>query len=276
MADAVSWASLAVFFLGMLLLGIGRGATTCALICAPGMLPYIIARKLSVWQSVRLGIIFNAPRILILTVLGALVGHVIAAVDKNIDLMHFARPLGMIGYALIGILLLAGGIWILKKGGAFKMNSSGTQTTTEGKESSGTACVVAEKSIFHRLLARLENRLSQTMKNSSALFILLGGLMSIACLGELALVEMTLLTGIAVGTLGGFAPALLGALTMLFFAIGASLPVILVGAIGGGIAPRIKKQKTIQSLMDITGILLVIVGIVFIAVELNAIWNMLS
>jgi hypothetical protein len=270
-----------VFLAGAFLLGIARSASTCAIICAPGLMPYIIVKKLSLRESVKLGIIFNVPRIILLTALGAAVGALMATAGSGLDLRGFARPLGITGYLLMGAILIAGGGYVLWKGtqkGAQKNRGSDigdikdrTDTPCENRGKDGGK---EEKSgtFFTR---RIQKAMSETVENGSLLFFALGGLLSIACLGELAIIEGAVITGLAVGSSGAAIPALVGATTMFVFALGATLPVVIAAAVGGGVARRVRATKAVEKIRDFAAVLLILIGLVLVIAEVLAILKLL-
>jgi len=267
-----------VFLAGAFLLGIARSASTCAIICAPGLMPYIIVKKLSLRESVKLGIIFNVPRIILLTVLGAIVGALMASAGNGLDLKGFARPLGITGYLLMGAILIAGGGYVLWKGtkkgiqknhGSDKKDEMNSRCENRGKE-------VGKKEKSGTFFARrIQKAMSETVENGSLLFFALGGLLSIACLGELAIIEGAVITGLAVGSGGAAIPALVGAATMFVFALGATLPVVIAAAVGGGVAMRVRAMKVVEKIRDFAAVLLIIVGLILVIAEVLAIQKLL-
>jgi hypothetical protein len=265
-----------VIIAGVFLLGIARGASTCALICAPGMMPYIIVRKLSYLESLKLGILFNIPRILMLTALGAVVGYLISVAGHGLDLKGFSTPFGIAGYVLMGAILIAGGAYLLSRIQA--QDACGRDPKRDTADENGNEGSNRRKkknparAWGNPVSAAIRKKMADTVENGPALFFILGGMLSIACLGELALIEGTVVTGVAAGTLGGAAPVVIGALVMFMFALGASVPVILVAVIGSGISGMTRVRKVIGKIRDIAAILLILVGLVLVFAELRAIY----
>ncbi len=85
--------------------GLTRGTSVCATICAPRMVSYIAINKYSWKESAKLGLTFDLPQILILTLLGVIVGYLIYAFSMEIDLAFFAST-SQICYLLLEIFLL--------------------------------------------------------------------------------------------------------------------------------------------------------------------------
>ncbi len=97
------------------LLGLLRGSAVCATVCAPGLIPITISEKLTRKEALTLGIIFNLPRITILTILGAVVGFISFNLVEESSFKTGFSVVGISGYFLVGIfLLIFGGVTFAK------------------------------------------------------------------------------------------------------------------------------------------------------------------
>ena len=192
---------LALVMAALFAYGVFRGASTCATICTPALLPYVASSGMKPAKALRIGILFNLPRLLMLVIFGAIVGALSSAVFSDSGLLGFLTVSHDIAYMAIGVLLIILGAHIFR--------ADRKITTVRRKKARGPE-------LFPRWI-RGERR-----------FVMFwGSLLSVACLMEVGLIE-----GLAMSTLVGASEtnvalaAALGAGAMAAFAIGAAIPVI--------------------------------------------------
>ena len=210
-------------------MGLIRGTSVCATVCAPGMVSYIVVNKFSWRESAMLGLIFNLPRILVLTAVGAIVGYIAFGFSVGSeDILGPAVNVMAIGYLILGLFLLAfGGYWLA-------ITIEARENRKECKSTPPDLCKVDETEKKHGwLYSKLSNKFSNPQSGSKMLFLIWGGILSIACLGEIALIEGAVIGGgAALFANEHLGAAILGATAMFLFAIGATIPVLYVTIIG--------------------------------------------
>lgn len=227
-------------------LGLARGSSTCVLVCAPGMIPYIVEKKSSITTGLKYGLIFNIPRILLLTALGAFVGYLGFEIGRFRGLIS---GLGFLGYILIGLLLLFLGIYSLRE--------------SLYPEKKGGLKLKKHFLWRWRLKISRKTRLSE----GNLLFLVWGSLLSIACLGEIAIIEAAFLGGAAGGLENSpLAASGFGALAMFIFAWGAAIPVIAVTTLSSYASKKITKDVA-QSVKTIGAMLMILVALFIIGSE---------
>jgi len=118
------------------------------------------------------------------------------------------------------------------------------------------------------LWARMTMRFYPQKGKGEALFLLWGGVLSLACLLELGLLEGAAASALA----GAGAPAAVasaggGAALMLVFSAGATVPIIVAAATGGGLVSTVKSRATLEKIRGVGGMLMVLLGLYFILAE---------
>jgi ABC-type nickel/cobalt efflux system permease component RcnA len=223
------------------------------------MVSYIAVNRYDWRQSAKLGLLFNIPRIIILTVLGGVVGYIVHAFSTSVDLDSYFSTTGQFGYVLLGIfLLIFGGYWLTK-------SIEARENLKEGKKTPPDLCKDEDKGKKHGwLYSKINAKFSDPKTQPKYLFLLWGGILSIACLGEIILVEMPVISGTA-ALLGNEAlgATLLGATSMLIFATGAAIPIMYVVIIGSTISMYVKSQETLESIKTIGAIMMIFIGLAY-------------
>jgi sulfite exporter TauE/SafE len=207
------------------------------------MVPYIIDRRYKWLYSLKLGLIFNIPRIIILTALGAIAGYLTFQYGK-MGVAWLNIPT-VIGYSALGLVLVAFGILMFTK---------------------NNSCVKKRmpKKCRQDVLQKMLTKLLQKKPDCRILFFLWGSILSIACIGEITIIE-----GFMVGGAAGFistdiwSAIFFGSCTMFVFAIGATMPVIVVTTFSGKISERLK-DATIKSIRLVGAMLMIMIGFLII------------
>jgi len=235
-----------LFLVAAFLFGLFRGGTFCSICCGPGMMTYIISKNLSFRRSILLGVIFNIPRIVILTLVGGIIGYMgffITQVPWYVDL---TLNMGIFGYLLIGIFLIGLGIFM-------RFNSIQI-LRCETKDP-------PRFSIRNKLLSKITSKLGQ----GTNLFVLWGIVMTIACITETAVLEGVIIAGIA-GTLAltPLSGAALGAASLLLLSIGTMIPILVITGFSGKMSQEIKDIKTLKTIKNIGSYATIAIGIIFL------------
>lgn len=243
--------------------GLTRGTSICATVCAPGMVSYIAVNKYSWKQAAKLGLIFNLPRIIILTVLGGIVGYIVHAFSTEIDIEAFAGT-SQLGYFLLGIFLLIFGAYWLAKG------IDTREDRKEGKSPPDLCKVKEPKSKSGWFYNKIHTKLINPIRQPKMLFLIWGGIISIACLGEIIILEMPVISG-AAALLGSeyLGAILLGATAMLIFATGAAIPIMYVTIIGSTISMYVKSQEKLEAIKTVGAIMMIMIGLVFMLTSIS-------
>ncbi|PKK86387.1 MAG: hypothetical protein CVT48_01200 [Thermoplasmata archaeon HGW-Thermoplasmata-1] len=247
-----------------LLLGLTRGFGMCAIICTPGLLPYVVTKKNTWREGLAAGLLFNLPRIVFFAGLGALIGLIGFHVSDKLSVR-----LSVIGYILIGAIIMAAGASMFRRaqlerlgadasGGSDVWDKSNMLAikTDDAPENDdvcrGGGCGGdCERSGggWRRIASRIVSRLSGKGKSDLLLMLVWGSLMGIACISEVSLIEGIIISGAVGGAAGSRGVAVIyGMLAMTAFGIGAAIPVIATTTAAGGISQRVKnadsKEKT--------------------------------
>ena len=252
-----------IFLLGYALFwGMRKGASVCVTICTPSLIPHIIEKKMSWRQGLKAGILFNLPRIIFLTAIGALIGYVSFELIHAIEFQNIIRDIGSIGYLLVGIFLFIYG------GYTFAHGIEEAENIKEGK-----LCEKTHQENIHlhaKFITKIAKKIS---KNENSFLLTWGAILGLVCISEVIFtLETALLSGV-VASLGGnyLSAMLLGASTMFMFALGTSLPILLVTTISAGLSARTKKEKALNLIKIISSIMMIALGLILILNSLTSI-----
>jgi len=280
----------AAFFLWGLL----RGLTTCLFLCAPGMIPIIVNEKAGIARSLWLGFLLSLPRLLFLTALGALLGFVGFEVLNSAPVRGALWAVSVGAYMFLGIMLVFIGAKILDSYGLGQEEDEsdheregGRAGTVKGKngregpravlrgekkrggeKAGGKECKAPASSRLGRLWMGIAMRLYPGKGKSEALFLLWGGVLSLACLLDLGLLEGTAASALAgAGTSAAAASAGGGAVLMFLFSVGATVPILIAAATGGGLVATVKSRKRLETIRGVGAMLMVLLGLYFLLAE---------
>jgi cytochrome c biogenesis protein CcdA len=211
-------------------------------------LTYAIVTRVSLAESLKYGIIINIPRIMLFTAAGAIVGFLVAVAGRGLDLSGYSAPFGIAGYTLIGALFIATGTYVLLKKGP-------------------AGCPPEKENRSHPFVMFLEQKLSGAPKSGSGRFFLFGSLISIACMGEIAIFETSALAGLASDGANPATSAARGAFILFIFSIGASIPVIIAFVAGNRAIRMLSSEEAVAQVRMVLAMLVILLGILFIATE---------
>jgi cytochrome c biogenesis protein CcdA len=269
------------------ILGVVRGSTICMIACAPGIIPYLIMKKYDWRKCLRLAILFNLPRIFVLSILGILVGILGFYLKELITsyLTNFFIPAQSLGYGLLGFFIFFFGAYMfmtsidkkedMKDWEDSKIKCQNRKNVKKRKLKNKKLCAESDSCINNPIpeersgiLSFIRTKFRDIQNQPENLFLLWGGLLSLACLGEIILVELSIISG-SFGLMSNSVTdaAILGGTAMFLFSIGAALPIIIVATISNPIRVRfVDTIEKLESMRTIFGIVMIIVGLWFIIV----------
>lgn len=258
---------LAPALLAFFLWGLSRGLTTCLFVCAPGMIPVLVNERAGLGRSLWLGFLLSLPRILLLTALGAAIGFL------SFETLRMAQVKGaffwtsVAAYLAIGLLLIGVGARLLKGYG-----ESGDER--ENKAARGREAARRKRKRRHsreparsapgRFWTGLWARIYPASGKSDTLFLLWGGVLSLACLAEVGLLEGVAAGAVSGGEASAGYSAGLGAALMLALSLGATIPIMAAAAVGGSLVERVKDKKRIELIKGVMAMLMVMLGLYFV------------
>lgn len=239
------------------------------LACAPGIVPYLVSKRYDWRQCLQLSIIFNLPRIIILTIFGILIGMLGFLIAHEL-FKSIVQPMiynvQIIGYGLLGIFILIFGSHMLV---------TSVESRENLKEEKEKMNIKSDKNIckprHHRALVFIQNRFKNLQQKPKTLFFLWGGILSIACLGEIMLIESSFISGsLGISSNSLMSAAFLGGSGMFLFAIGASIPIIIVAVISSTISKYFQTVERLETIRTIGAMVMILIGMVFIIIMIGS------
>jgi sulfite exporter TauE/SafE len=228
-------------------LGLKRGASACMALCVPSIIPAIADRKDGWKGGLKVSLLFNLPRIAVLTCLGAGLGATGYALGSAFSASDSYRHIWVLGYLIVGCAMLAYGAY------TFARATDRLADVEEGKE--------CERKISHPVLARLR---FVSPKSKSGL-LLWGSLVSLACLGETVIaMEGAMVTFAGSGFGSWLTGAEFGALAFFLFGLGAALPSLALAGFGGELAQRGDRKTTMLKVERAAGVLMLAFGAILL------------
>jgi sulfite exporter TauE/SafE len=228
-------------------LGLKRGASACMALCVPSIIPAIADRKDGWRGGLKVALLFNLPRILVLTCLGAALGATGYALGSTFSASESYRYVWVFGYLAVGCAMLAYGAYTFAKA------TDKLADVEEGKE--------CEEKLSHPILARLRF----VSPRSKSGLLLWGSLVSLACLGETVLaMESAMVTFATSGSGSWLTGAEFGALAFFVFGLGAALPSVALAGFGGEMAQRGDRKTTMLKVERAAGVLMLAFGAILL------------
>jgi sulfite exporter TauE/SafE len=215
----------------------------------------VAERNLSTRESLKLGIYFNIPRIVLLTVLGALIGILSFMLMDNAAFLESLESVAVMGYMAVGGFLVTYGFYMLVK--ALDQREMAVE---EGRCAERHKIGLPQARFFLWITERMSSG-----KKSERFMLLWGSLLGLACIGEAVLaVELAFLAGFATSyTDNVTTSATLGAIIMFFFAMGASIPVMAVMGLGSRI-PEKARDRMLNNIQIGSSCFMMFIGFILI------------
>jgi len=239
--------------------GLRKGSLVCATVCAPGLIPYSAERKLTWREGLKVGLIFNLPRIILLTLIGAAIGYASFALLNEPWFHGLIGGVGILGYVVVGAILLLYGIY------TFAQTIEEREDIREGKPPRECRRE-AEKGVMpHSRLAFWAAKKGSSARGNSFLLIW-GGVLGLACVGETIIAIEAALLGVVGATFAGTAggAALFGASVMFVFAVGAAIPILIVTMGSGELSRRIESREKLLSIKTMSAVAMIMVGLALV------------
>ncbi|MGA1819635.1 MAG: sulfite exporter TauE/SafE family protein [Thermoplasmatota archaeon] len=229
----------------LLLLGMFQGLTVCNLTCGPLLFLRLAGRGKGAKEGLRISLLYGLPRILILTLLGALLGGLGYTITTIGD---FSRHpwFQVVVYIIIGLVMVATGLVFV---GVLRRKDC-----------------TSKPGIKDRIMISIMKLGPRKEKGEGRTMFGIGILVSLVCFVEASAAALIVanLLGIDADDIGsGF---LLGALSMLSYSIGLTLPLLLLGTGASVIGKRLKNRDA----RAVGGVLLIVLGGLIILYEVIA------
>lgn len=263
----------------MYLFGVTRGSSICLIACAPGIIPYLVSKNYDSRTCLRLAVIFNIPRIIILTLLGIIIGASAFLIAQGViesTVNPIIATIQRFGYALLGLFVLIFGIYMFVTSIETKEDlKEGVCEKKNGKDASSdplTKCSPDKdeksKAKAHRgakAFTFVQKRFIKLQNNPNKLFFIWGGIMTFACLGEVIVIEVPFFSG-SLGIMSDslWGAAFFGGFGMFLFAIGAAMPIIVVAVLSSSITKYFKNVEKLETIRTIGGMVMIMVGLAMI------------
>ncbi|MDY6966032.1 MAG: sulfite exporter TauE/SafE family protein [Halobacteriota archaeon] len=242
------------FFIELLVVAFTAGATrgfvVCTTTCGPVLASYVATEYDRGWlNGLKAGLIFNLPRIALITIVGAVLGYL-----SNILISPWFEDslasLFVFGYIIFAIYVIFLGLGMYGK----------TKEHTHG--------------LLHRALTRINSHYS----NKNGVLLFMGFLIGAVCLLEVSILDAVILST-ASGIFGastGVPTMITGALTMFVFGLGSMVPLLLITIGSGEISTFIPDKEILNKARSMMGVVLIMVGIFIIFSRYPAILVMLQ
>jgi len=261
--------------------GLARGSVICATICAPAFATRAVDRGYSMRQGVAAAIYFNIPRILILTLLGAVIGYVAfsfsSSVEDNLEPYEEAtRWLRVFGYLALGIIVAILGMRMLIR------NLDELEDIKEGKQPAAcrqcrerretdlpeNSTVNPDASSGSGITGSFRELMRELDPRDRRLFFVSGGMLGLACTSELFVGTLFTGGGLAMLQDSPGAAAAAGGIIMFSFSAGASIPVVAVMAAAAGAARRSRSAAGLNRIKLAGATISVLMGILLVLASL--------
>lgn len=250
------------FLISSFIFGLTRGAAICAWACAPAIIPYIISENYTWKEGFKAGMVFNLPRIFLLSIIGAAVGALSYGAKRLIFPWDVSATISGAGYMIFGIFMIGMGTYFIRR--------IDDKRDIEKKKTEKKKRGFAEK----YLSKKMRNIMSNPNSGKNIFMFTWGALLAVACIGEVSLIEMAIIAGIA-GSLGEslYGASLFGFMAMLLFALGATVPIILITTICGGLSESAsKKKKLMRKIRAVGAFAMIAIGFFIIILAIHVLF----
>ena len=245
--------------------------------CAPGIMPYLVSKRYDKRKCLQLSIIFNIPRIIALTIFGVIIGIVAYLLTQEYfesSVKPAIMNIQVIGYGALGIFILAFGVHMfltsIEKKEDLKECKNTKATCNQECKATNDKEPVCTPQKQRGLFNRFQNRFDKLQDKPNKLFFIWGGILSLACLGESILIELSVVSG-SIGILSNslMGAAFFGGAGMFFFGVGAAIPIIIVAVTSSSVSKYIKTIERLESIRTIGAMVMIMLGLVFIIMMLS-------
>jgi len=228
--------------------GIRRGASTCMALCVPVIIPTLVEERGSWKKGVMVALYYNAPRIILLTLLGIVIGAGGYLIGSSLEQFRIGSAVWAAVYIVVGCLMIAYGTYV------FAASSEKLDDLRDG-------VVECEERPLHPLLTKV----GRAAPRSRAGLLLWGGTVSLACVGETVIAMETMFVGVFSGSAGSpVEGALVGGLAFFMFALGTAFPTLVIAGLSSRLADKEKRKERLLQVERIAGALMIGFGILFI------------
>lgn len=245
---------ISVFFLGII-----KGSAICSTVCGPALIPYIVIKRKSPWEALKLTFLISIPRLLLFSLLGGIVGYLVYNLSSLSGIISMSGYIHRAVYIVFGIVLIVLGFYLFAKS-IDERSDFREGKNIQTKTPSGTCNKRTKDS--SGILARIMDgeHLTSSWKENGAM-LLLGWGMAMGCLAEVTLVEGTLFTG-AAAFLGDSAHSavILGFSGMFVFALGLTVPLLVLSVGAAHLSGRINTGKSLNIFKTISSFLMMCLG----------------
>jgi len=261
-------------------LGLAKGSSLCLVTCAPGIVPYLVSKQYDWKKCLRLGIIFNLPRLIILSILGIILGYISYSFKEWLEneVPNTLLPIQTIAYGILGIFILILGAYMFTTSIDTREDLKAKKDKPEQKKSKtnkdsndvktcdqSSTCIEASCDIEKpKKAALIVNKIKHLESNPNLFFLIWGSLLSFACLGEVIVLEASIIwssIGVISNSLGE--AMILGGSAMFLLALSASIPLITVATLSSSVRKYFNNIEKLESLRSIGGIILIIMGLFY-------------
>ncbi len=256
-----------LLLLSVLLLGLVRGAAVCVAVCGPGLLSYVVIKRKSPLEALRLSILFSLPRSLLLILLGALVGFLAHGAASLSYLNSLSTTMHSIVYIAFGVILTAMGFYLFAK--AIDERSDFREGKARPEECVADVCGRMEKAkkgkkggLFSRILD--PGNVPKRWKESCAV-MLLGWGMGLGCMAEVAILEGTAVSGgAALHGSTALGSAALGAAGMALFSLGLAIPLSVLCMAAAALSKRMDTLRRLNVFKTMASAAMMILGVLIV------------
>lgn len=253
---------IASLFFSFFLIGLARGTAICAMVCGAGIIPYIVLKKKTPVQALRLSFLFSLPRILLLTLLGLAIGFLSYGLRSVSFLTRHLSTVQNVVYLIFGSFLLLLGFYLQACSIEERENKKELKSLPGGSNKT-KCCTPVKKNIFTSIL---DEKISVSGKGERMTILTMGALLGLGCMSEVALVEGTLLAG-GVSFLGGglVASLVYGGLSMALFALGLSGPLIVISMLSARLSSHVGAGRGLNIFKSISSVVMMLMGVIIIS-----------
>jgi len=269
----MAMAGIAFILASLFVLGLIKGSAVCTTVCGPGLVPYIVIKRKTPLEALKLSSLFCLPRLVLFSFLGGAVGYLVYELASIDGIVGISGVLHSYTYIIFGAILVIMGFYLLAKsideGTDFREGNLSPRTKL-AEHCRAKRKIERRRGIFSRLL---DPGKSPTRWKENGAMLILGWGVGLGCLAELTLVEGTLFSGYtAVMGSSALSSVLLGFSGMFIFSIGLSFPLIALAYASAYFSGRIDTLKGLNLFKRIASVVMMGLGAFMIVLNAGSIW----